>query len=304
MRRCSRSRSSACSRSLRRRAGSSPALEARADVDPLTELPNRRAFERELARSLAYVKRHGTGAALLYLDLDDFKRVNDRHGHSAGDAVLRAVASVLGRHVRGSDVVARIGGDEFALLLWNCDEADAAAKALALETSIGRTIATHAGVALTVGASVGTAALLPLDEPALTIGRADRAMYARKAARRAAPRRSDRAGLINSSSSGWNSAIEPAKSARFCRSRHNVPHSQNATDRLSESRSFHCFGGSCLMLKQYQVCGLAVLAAVGSLLGVLAGPARRIPRPTIRTGWSGSSLTTRPAAASIPSRGS
>ena len=148
-RRCSRSRSSASSRQLAEARRQLAALEARADVDPLTELPNRRAFERELARSLAYVKRHGTGAALLYLDLDDFKRVNDRHGHSAGDAMLRAVASVLGRHVRESDVVARIGGDEFALLLWNCDEADARAKALALEASIGRTIATHAGVALT-----------------------------------------------------------------------------------------------------------------------------------------------------------
>ena len=104
------------------------ALEARADIDPLTDLPNRRAFERELVRSLAYVKRHGTDATLLYVDLDDFKRVNDRHGHSAGDAVLRAVASVLGRHVRASDVVARIGGDEFAVLLWNCAEANALAK--------------------------------------------------------------------------------------------------------------------------------------------------------------------------------
>jgi diguanylate cyclase (GGDEF)-like protein len=162
------------------------ALAARADIDPLTELPNRRAFERELARSLAYVKRHGTPAALLYLDLDDFKRVNDRHGHSAGDALLRAIASVLGRHVRESDVVARIGGDEFALLLWNCDEANAAAKALALEAAIGRTTATHDGAALTVGASVGIASLLPLDQPAETIERSDRAMYARKAARRAA----------------------------------------------------------------------------------------------------------------------
>lgn len=162
------------------------ALEARADVDPLTELPNRRAFERDLARSLACVKRHGTPAALLYLDLDDFKRVNDRHGHSGGDVILRAVASVLGRHVRESDVVARIGGDEFALLLWNCDEANAAAKALALESAIGRTTATHDGAALTIGASVGIALLLPLDQPAETIARADRAMYARKAARRAA----------------------------------------------------------------------------------------------------------------------
>ena len=162
------------------------ALEVRADIDPLTDLPNRRAFERELARSLAYVKRHGTTAALLYLDLDDFKRVNDRHGHAAGDAMLRAVASVLGRHVRDSDVVARIGGDEFALLLWNCDEHNARTKALVLEASIGRTTAVHDGVALGAGASVGAAMLLPLDEPAATIARADRAMYARKAARRAA----------------------------------------------------------------------------------------------------------------------
>ena len=162
------------------------ALQARADIDPLTDLPNRRAFERELARSLAYVKRHGANAVLLYLDLDDFKRVNDRHGHSAGDAMLRAVTSVLGRYVRESDIVARIGGDEFALLLWGCDEANAVAKALILEAAVDRTTATHEGVALTVGASVGTALLLPLDQPGETIERADRAMYARKAARRAA----------------------------------------------------------------------------------------------------------------------
>src|SRR5262245_56406220 len=61
------------------------ALEERADIDPLTDLANRRAFERELVRALAYVKRYGVAAALLYLDLDDFKRVNDRHGHPAGD---------------------------------------------------------------------------------------------------------------------------------------------------------------------------------------------------------------------------
>jgi diguanylate cyclase (GGDEF)-like protein len=161
-------------------------LEARADIDPLTNLPNRRAFERELGRSLAYVKRHGAAAALLYLDLDNFKHINDRHGHSAGDEMLRVVAGVLGRHVRESDVVARIGGDEFSLLLWNCDENNAFSKARALEEAIGRTTATSAGLTLMVGASVGIALLLPFDRPADTIDRADRAMYARKAARRAA----------------------------------------------------------------------------------------------------------------------
>jgi len=149
-------------------------------------LPNRRAFERELARSLAYVKRHGTAAALLYVDLDDFKGVNDRHGHAAGDAVLRAVARVLGRHVRASDVVARIGGDEFVILLWDCDEANALGKAAALEAAIQRTTAMHAGTSLTVAASVGVTALLPLDRVADTLERADGAMYARKSARHAA----------------------------------------------------------------------------------------------------------------------
>jgi diguanylate cyclase (GGDEF)-like protein len=158
-------------------------LAARAEIDPLTDVLNRRGFERELKRSLAYVKRHAINAALVYVDLDDFKRVNDRHGHAAGDAVLRAVAMVLNRHVRASDLVARLGGDEFALLLWNCTEADALAKAEAVETAIARTTATHAGAALSVGASCGTAVLLPLDRSGELLDRADRAMYARKAAR-------------------------------------------------------------------------------------------------------------------------
>jgi diguanylate cyclase (GGDEF)-like protein len=158
-------------------------LAACADVDPLTETLNRRGFERELKRSLAYVKRYGTSAALIYLDLDEFKRINDRHGHVAGDAVLKAVAMVLNRHVRASDLLARLGGDEFALLLWNLTEADAQAKALALETAVARTTATHAGTTLSVGASAGAAMLLPLDSVPDVLERADRAMYARKAAR-------------------------------------------------------------------------------------------------------------------------
>jgi diguanylate cyclase (GGDEF)-like protein len=159
-------------------------LATRADVDPLTDVLNRRGFERELKRSLAHVKRYGTSAVLLYLDLDRFKPVNDRHGHAAGDAVLKAVAAVLTRHVRASDVVARLGGDEFVVLLWHLGETDAERKARVLEAAIDRTTATHAGTTLSVGASVGAALLLPLDQPAEVLERADRAMYARKAQRK------------------------------------------------------------------------------------------------------------------------
>jgi len=159
------------------------ALATRAEIDPLTDILNRQGFERELKRSLAHAKRYGTSAALLYLDLDGFKSVNDRHGHAAGDAVLKAVAMVLMRHVRTSDVVARLGGDEFAVVFWHMTEADAQSKARLLEAAIARTTATHAGVTLSVGASVGAALLLPLDQPADVLDRADRAMYVRKAQR-------------------------------------------------------------------------------------------------------------------------
>jgi diguanylate cyclase (GGDEF)-like protein len=158
-------------------------LQARADIDPLTEVLNRRGFERELKRSLAHIKRYGTSAALLYIDLDGFKAVNDSHGHGAGDAMLKAVATVLARHVRASDVVGRLGGDEFAVLLWHLTEADAQSKARLIEEAVGRTTAIHAGAALSVRASAGSALLLPLDQPADVLERADRAMYARKGVR-------------------------------------------------------------------------------------------------------------------------
>jgi diguanylate cyclase (GGDEF)-like protein len=160
-------------------------LEARIEVDPLTETLNRRGFERELKRSLAYVKRYGASAALVYLDLDDFKPVNDRHGHAAGDAVLKAIAAALIRHVRASDVVARIGGDEFVVLLWNVGEAEARAKAAALEAAVYATPVRWDASTLVVGASAGVAICGPLDAAAEVLSRADTAMYACKAERQA-----------------------------------------------------------------------------------------------------------------------
>lgn len=161
-------------------------LEARANVDALLEILNRRGFERELRRSLAYIERYGTTAALIYLDLDNFKPVNDRHGHAAGDSVLQAVAATLQRTVRGSDVVSRLGGDEFGVLLWNIGEAQTVAKARELEAAIAATKVKHGAAVVSVGASAGYTMLGAGDAPADVIARADIAMYVRKRAGRAA----------------------------------------------------------------------------------------------------------------------
>lgn len=159
-------------------------LEARADIDPMLDILNRRGFERELARSLAYVRRYGTAAAMVMIDLDGFKAVNDRHGHVAGDALLRAVAAALRAHVRASDVVARLGGDEFGVLLWNIDEGRAAAKVLELEDIIARARADYGEATLSVGASAGAVALNAEATAEAIIDAADKAMYARKNGRR------------------------------------------------------------------------------------------------------------------------
>ncbi len=160
------------------------ALEQRAERDPLLDIFNRRGFERELTRSLAYVKRYGTAAALVYIDLDGFKAINDVHGHAAGDALLKAVAGELTAHVRASDVVARLGGDEFGVLMWNATAEQAAMRARDFEERIGQLSLLRGHARLSVGASAGAVALRPELEPAAVIDAADKAMYARKNERR------------------------------------------------------------------------------------------------------------------------
>jgi diguanylate cyclase (GGDEF)-like protein len=157
-------------------------LEARAELDPLTEVFNRRGFERELKRVMAYVERYGGSVALVYLDLDDFKPVNDRYGHAAGDVVLRAIASALTRCVRASDAVARLGGDEFVLLLWNLSERAALTKAESLERAIAAQAVPIGQATISVGASAGVTMLAHGDTLTDVLARADAAMYARKAA--------------------------------------------------------------------------------------------------------------------------
>jgi diguanylate cyclase (GGDEF)-like protein len=107
-------------------AGHLEQLRALADQDPLTSLLNRRAFMRELGSELERMRRYGRGFALAIGDLDDFKAINDAHGHPAGDRALQRVAAILGAELRTTDVAFRIGGDEFALLLPETRAAEAA----------------------------------------------------------------------------------------------------------------------------------------------------------------------------------
>ncbi len=159
-------------------------LEAHADVDPLLDVLNRRGFERELNRALAYLRRYGGRAALLYVDLDGFKAVNDAHGHAVGDAMLKAVTQALAARVRASDAVGRLGGDEFGVLMWNIGEREADAKARDLERHIAAAGLSDGDPTLTVGASAGLVMLSVEASAAAAIDAADRAMYVRKKERR------------------------------------------------------------------------------------------------------------------------
>jgi diguanylate cyclase (GGDEF)-like protein/PAS domain S-box-containing protein len=159
-------------------------LQHMADHDALTGLLNRRGFEAALGAHVARSQRYGPGGALLMLDLDGFKGVNDRLGHAAGDELLRSTAGALTTRLRQSDIVARLGGDEFAVLLpiQNREEAEAVAQAL-LDTIRTRVTPGPEGQAGLVSASIGISLLAGAEQTAETlVADADLAMYTSKAA--------------------------------------------------------------------------------------------------------------------------
>ena len=157
-------------------------LEQLADADPLTPLANRRRFLRELERVVAQANRHGTSAAVIYLDLGNLKAINDRYGHFAGDAALIHVANLLTGMIRIGDLAARIGGDEFALVLDHLDQQGAVDTAERIARTIAENPLDAGGAAIQLEATVGTAAITRGDTLDDVLQRADRNIYRAKAA--------------------------------------------------------------------------------------------------------------------------
>lgn len=152
-------------------------LDQLANRDPLANLPNRRGFLASLERLIARVERYGGPAAMLFVDVDGLKTINDSFGHKAGDQALLEVAQRLVSSVRESDCVARIGGDEFGVLLEQADELSAWQTALRVVEVVAGSEFCVDGACLPLSVAVGVAAIRPGDSCQSVMDRADKEMY-------------------------------------------------------------------------------------------------------------------------------
>lgn len=158
-------------------------LENLADRDPLAPVVNRRAFVRELERVKAYGERYGNAASLIYLDLNGMKAINDQFGHPAGDQALLSVAEALVANVRSSDLVGRLGGDEFGVILARADRKAAEEKAEILLRMVDDLKVTCDGNTIPVSLTYGIVELTAHRNAEAALAAADAAMYERKKGR-------------------------------------------------------------------------------------------------------------------------
>jgi diguanylate cyclase (GGDEF)-like protein len=157
-------------------------LDRLAHQDALIDLPNRRGFLRQLDRLIDRVRRYGDQGAMLFVDVDGLKAINDTYGHLAGDEALIQVARELAAGVRKSDTVARLGGDEFGILLERADEETALDTADRLVERIAACEFRYDGTKLKLGVAVGVGLICADDTAETIMSRADQAMYRAKSA--------------------------------------------------------------------------------------------------------------------------
>ncbi len=155
-------------------------IEEIADQDALVPVANRRAFVREMARIMAFAARYDSPGSILYFDLNGLKTINDNFGHAAGDAALRNVARILAENVRESDVVGRLGGDEFGVILARSDRAEAEEKAMHLAQAIATNPALWEGKELPLTVAYGAYCFEPGEDIDTALANADKAMYENK----------------------------------------------------------------------------------------------------------------------------
>lgn len=160
-------------------------LENLATTDALTRVFNRRGFEDALLHELSVARRHGVGGVLIFVDLDEFKPVNDTFGHAAGDEVLLTVANLLRGHIRDTDYIGRLGGDEFAILLPRSNKRNGVKRAEDLDRKLNNAYAAWDGKQIPIKASCGVHMYAAKAEVKELLEAADAAMYKIKQERRA-----------------------------------------------------------------------------------------------------------------------
>ena len=157
-------------------------LDRLAYQDVLIDLPNRRGFMRQLEAAIDRVSRYDDSAAMLFVDIDGLKMINDTFGHQAGDEALILVAQMLSDGVRKSDCVARLGGDEFGILLERANEESTLETSSRLVSMIASCEFCFQGTCLPLSVAIGISVIEPNDLPDAVMARADLAMYRQKAA--------------------------------------------------------------------------------------------------------------------------